>query len=68
MATLTAPTRWWFFSAPEQRSDERTDPPAPAPDLPVFIYDAVTPFKGETLLLARLRADFEQALEEADGD
>ena len=42
----------------------RTAPtPTPRPD-PIFIHDAITPYRGETLLSAMLRADLEQAMKD----
>jgi hypothetical protein len=52
-----------FFSMPKLRftrtadAAARTDPPTPRCRAPVFIHDAATPWRGETLLSAMLRAD-----------
>ena len=48
-------------------SAARTDPPLQPGPGPVLIHDAITPWRGETLLSSRLKADIDRALaEDAD--
>jgi hypothetical protein len=60
------PGPWWRSSQSTIREAARTDPPTPRKRAPVFIYDAITPWQGETLLSRQLKADIEQALADAD--
>lgn len=56
----------WFARRAPERVAERSDPPLPTVSQPVFIHDAITPWRGETLLSVRLRADLQAALDQAD--
>lgn len=58
---------WQSFRARSATNETaRTDPPRSPPRQPVFIYDAVTPWRGETLLSHALRADLEAAMRDTD--
>ena len=68
MTAFALPFGRFLAAAPSRAETGRTPPPPPS--LPVLIHDVATPYRGETLLSARLRADLERALAEghdADG-
>ncbi|MCR9126372.1 MAG: hypothetical protein NXH82_09595 [Rhodobacteraceae bacterium] len=46
---------WLRFVPPRRAAAARTDPPPPKRGGPVFVQDAITPWGGETMLLALLR-------------
>ena len=54
MSSLTLPFWARVFAASPQA---RTDPPRRKSRAPVFVHDAVMPFRGETLLSHMLRQD-----------
>lgn len=54
-ATLPVWTRLWPRAAP--LAETRTAPTQPRGGGPVFIHDAITPVRGETLLGVMLRRD-----------
>lgn len=56
----------WHRRQSTDRLAERTDPPPRRVAQPVFIHDAITPWRGETLLSVRLREDLEAAIKKAD--
>ena len=68
MTALALPF-WARFAAPTvpPAAEARTAQTRPKAHGPVFIHDAVTPYRGETLLSALLRADLERAMGEDEG-
>lgn len=48
-----------FWPAPRRRDTATTAPERPKRRPPVFIHDAITPWNGETMLLALLRQQAE---------
>ncbi len=67
--TVAALPFWARFVAPAARpaAQARTAPSRAKTGGPVFIHDAVTPYRGETVLSAMLRADLQRALDEDQG-
>ena len=67
--TVAALPFWARLAAPAARpaAEVRTAPSRPKPAGPVFIHDAVTSYRGETMLSAILRADLERALDDDPG-
>lgn len=57
---------WARLAAPAANhpAQARTAPSPRKAHGPVFIHDAVTPYRGETMLSAMLRADLERALKD----
>ena len=78
MSELWYPRRMFASSAPfwfrvswptlTRPAQATSAPQAPRRAGPVFIHDAVTPYRGETLLSAMLRADIERHADEASSD